>query len=73
LPSTLNGTSDAGGRSRRAVSAIARNTIKGRPRVVAMRATISLSRSTARARVMALARFFSAVVAMMEVVPNTGP
>ena len=55
------------------MSAIARNTIKGRPRVVAMLATISLSRSTARAWVMARARFFSTVVAMMELAPNTGP
>src|SRR6516225_5978235 len=73
LPSALRGTSDAGGRSCRAVSAIERSTMNGMPSAVATRATISLSRSTARAWVVAQARFFSVCVARMDVAPNTSP
>ena len=55
------------------MSAIVRNTIKGMPNDVAIRATMSLSRSTTSAPVAFQTRLFSICVARSEPAPKIDP
>ncbi len=73
MPASESGIRAAGGSSRQAVSAIVRATRNGIPACEAMRATTSLSRSTARAPVSRQARLFSSSVARIAFAPNTAP